>query len=66
MVDDEVENFGDASESVFSQFVFQGFVVDKGLDINEKLRRRMRTFTYLFGLVFLTFCGPLIASGSLS
>jgi hypothetical protein len=26
----------------------------------------MRTFTYLFGLVFLTFCGPLIASGSLS
>ena len=35
MIDDKVENFSDASESVFSQFVFQGFVVYKGLDINE-------------------------------
>jgi hypothetical protein len=66
MIDDKVENFSDASESVFSQFVFQGFVVYKGLDINEKLRRRMKTFTSLFALVFLTSCAPLIASESLS
>lgn len=28
MVDDKVEYFGNTSESVFSELIFQGFVID--------------------------------------
>lgn len=33
MVDDKVENFGDASEGVFSQLILEGFVID--IDLNR-------------------------------